>query len=126
MAAQPQFIVIQVPAGVPLNPYANGGAAPAGADPGAWASFLQMDTDRSNSIEAGELLQGLRSAFVYPGGYSPWDFATARLLVRVFDSASNGSPLSAPPPPHSHAFSPHPLTLVPPTHSSVATAKGQP
>lgn len=44
--------------------------------------MLRRDTDRSNSVEVGELLSGLASAFPGIG----WNESIARLLVRSFDT----------------------------------------
>ena len=60
---------------------------PPGCDPDAYASFLQVDSDRSSNIEPAELLGALRANFVYPPDHSPWDLSLAQLLVRVFDTS---------------------------------------
>lgn len=80
-----QFTLTPGPVGV-VNPYAGVGPPP-GCDAEAYASFLLIDSDRSNDVKPAELLEALRANFVFPPDHSPWDLSLAQLLVRVFDTS---------------------------------------
>ena len=67
----------------PQNPWVTPGWAP--RDPGAWALFQFVDTDRSGTVRLEELLQALTN-----GGYTSFGARTARYLMRMFDADRSG------------------------------------